>query len=61
VAYSCSALICFSWLCHSDWQEQITVDAKERDTVGLDARELDAMEPDTGEPDAMEPDAGPEV
>jgi len=23
VASSCSALICLSWICHFDWQEQI--------------------------------------
>jgi hypothetical protein len=52
-AYSCSSLICFSWVCHSNWQEQIAADvphAEEPDVVGLDAVEPDAMEPDTGEP-----------
>ncbi|XP_062167007.1 hydroxycinnamoyl-CoA:piscidic acid hydroxycinnamoyltransferase-like [Alnus glutinosa] len=45
VAYSCSALICLSWICHSDWQEQIA----------------DAVESNTREPDGVEPDVGPEV
>jgi len=38
-AYSCSSLICFSWVCHSNWQEQIVVDAtdaKEPNAMGLD-------------------------
>jgi len=39
VASSCSTLICLSWICHNDWQEQIAVVA------------VDAMEPDTMEPD----------
>jgi len=42
---SCSSLICFSWICHSDWQEQIVVDAtdaEEPNVVGLDAIEPDA-------------------
>jgi hypothetical protein len=47
VAYSCSTLICFSWVCHSDWQEQIIANAN--DTVGPDVVEPDATELDTGE------------
>jgi hypothetical protein len=48
-------LICWSWVCHSDWQVQIVVHA-------ADAEELDAMGPDAGELDieelaAVEPDA----
>jgi hypothetical protein len=35
-ASSCSALICSSWVCHSDWKEQIA-------TVATDAKELDAL------------------
>jgi hypothetical protein len=35
-AYSCIALICSSWVCHSDWQEQIVV-------VAADAVEPDAL------------------
>jgi hypothetical protein len=54
VASSCTALICFSWICHSNCHEQIVV-------VVTDAVEPDIMEPDTVEPDAMDPDAGPEV
>jgi hypothetical protein len=54
VASSCSALICLSWICHSDWQEQIA-------TVSADVVEPDAMELDAVEPDALEPDVGPEV
>jgi hypothetical protein len=54
VAYSCSSLICFSWVCHSDWQEQIAIDTT--DAEESDAMRLDAVEPDTGEPDV-----GPEV
>lgn len=52
-------MICFSWVCHSDWQEQIVVDAA--DANELDAMGLDAGEPDAMRPDAVEPDAGPEV
>jgi hypothetical protein len=51
VAYSCNALICFSWVCHSDWQEQITANA-------ADEEEPDVVGPNTGEPDAMESDVG---
>jgi hypothetical protein len=54
VASSCSVMICLSWVCHSNWQGQITA-------VATDTVELDAMEPDAIEPDAMEPDDGPEV
>jgi hypothetical protein len=54
VAYSCSALICFSCVCHFDWQEQIFANA-------ADAEEPDVMEPDTREPDAVQPNARPEV
>jgi len=57
-------LICYSWVCHSDWQEQISAeaaDAEEPTAVGLGALELDAMELDTGVPDVVEPYAGPEV
>jgi hypothetical protein len=39
VASSCSALICLSWVCHFDWQEQIA-------DVAADAVEPDVMEPD---------------
>jgi hypothetical protein len=49
--------------CHSDWQEQISIDAadaKEPNTVGPSALKLDTMEPDTGGPNAVL-DAGPEV
>jgi hypothetical protein len=52
-------LICFSWVCYSDWQEQITVnvvDDEEPDAMGLDVGELDVMEPNI-----EELDAGPEV
>jgi hypothetical protein len=35
-ASSCSVLICLSWVCHSDWQEQIAV-------VAADAMEPDAL------------------
>jgi hypothetical protein len=30
-------LICFSWVFHSDWQEQITVDVADIDAMELDA------------------------
>jgi len=40
-----------SWVCHSDWKEQIVV-------VAADAEEPDDMELDTVELDAMDPDAG---
>jgi hypothetical protein len=36
VASSYSALICLTWICHSDWQEQITAVAA--DAVEPDAR-----------------------
>jgi hypothetical protein len=57
-------LICWPWVCHSDWQEQISTkvaDAGEHGAVGPDALELDAMELDIGEPDALEPYVGQEV
>jgi hypothetical protein len=49
VAFSCCALICLSWICHSNWQEQIAHFA------------TDVVEPDGMKPDAVEPDAGLEV
>jgi hypothetical protein len=49
MAFTYSALICLSWVCHSDWQEQIT-------DVAIDAGEPDVVEPNTVEPNAMEPD-----
>jgi hypothetical protein len=42
-------LIYFSWVCHSDWQEQIAIDA-------TDAKELDAMGPDVVGLDSLNPD-----
>jgi len=59
MAYSCSSLICFSWVCHSNWQEQIVVDAA--DAEEPNAMGPDAMELDTGEPNAVEPDVGLKV
>jgi hypothetical protein len=44
VFFSCSVLICLSWLYHSDWQEQIVV-------VAADVVEPDAMEPNIVEPE----------
>jgi hypothetical protein len=32
-AFSCSALICSSLVCHFDWQEQTTADAVEPDVL----------------------------
>jgi hypothetical protein len=64
-----SAAFWNTWICHYDWQEQISaeaVDAEapgalELDTMGLD-RESDPMELDSMEsgkdPDAMESNAG---
>jgi hypothetical protein len=52
-------MICFSWVCYSYWQEQITVDVA--DAAEPDAGEPNAMELDTGEPDFVEPDAGLEI
>jgi hypothetical protein len=53
---SWSALICYPWVCHSDWQEQIfaeAVDAGEPGAVRPNALEFDAMKLDTEELDAL--------
>jgi hypothetical protein len=54
VAFSCSVLICLSWVCYFDWQEQIVA-------MAADDEEPDAVEHDAMHLDAMDPDAGPEV
>jgi hypothetical protein len=63
-----------SWICHYDWQEQISTEAADveepgaegHDALGLYAMGLDierpkALEVDSMEPDAMESDIGPVV
>jgi hypothetical protein len=53
-ASSCSALTCLSWVCHSNWQEQIA-------DVVVDAEKPDVVEPDAMDPDAVGPNTRPEV
>jgi hypothetical protein len=58
-----------SWVCHSDWQEQIdaiAADVEEPNAMELDAMDTYAVEPDAMDSDAIdsdvvEPDAGLEV
>jgi len=51
------AWIC-SWICHYDWEAQITAEAADAEMPGTVVHE--AMEHDK-EPDTMEFDAGPKV
>jgi hypothetical protein len=62
-----NAWICLTWICHYDWQEQISAEvayaeapgALELDAMGLD-KKSDPME-SRKDSDAMESDVGPEV
>jgi hypothetical protein len=63
----------WSWICHYDWQVQISAEAADAVMPGAkvhETKELDIEEPDAlvlasmelgNDPDAMEPDTGSEV